>query len=182
MGPAFHNEEDDRLANWLSLSEVLSEAHSLVLSGTVLSETWSVPPRDFNATCSWESVSVISVSVSKRITSSFSDNSLWILQCVLATAFGKASANVSSKSLHMFKQSLGKHLTKFKPVSETGFGTESAQHLVSENTQEPIFNTTIASARRGTNTPRRGGGYFWVSLTHLQIQGILRKFSPNKTF
>ena len=30
IGPAFHNEEDDRLANWLSLSEVLSEAHSLV--------------------------------------------------------------------------------------------------------------------------------------------------------
>ena len=30
----------------------------------------------------------------------------------------------------MFKHSLGKHLTKFKPASETGFGTESAQHLV----------------------------------------------------
>ena len=29
----------------------------------------------------------------------------------------------------MFKHSLGKHLTKFKPVSETGFGTESEQHL-----------------------------------------------------
>ena len=30
----------------------------------------------------------------------------------------------------MFKHLLGKHLTKFKPASATGFGTESAQHLV----------------------------------------------------
>ena len=33
------------------------------------------------------------------------------------------------KILYMFKHSLGKQLTKFKPASETGFGTESEQRL-----------------------------------------------------